>query len=123
MAPDGVRQAAPAPRFSRTPATLPGPPAEAEDVETVLADWALIAGAVGAGIAAKWPYCNRTGAGPRCNAGAGTRRHPAAHSGRRGAGRVFAQPDGVSSTSRLRVRFGSTGMPGPVVVETVTFFR
>ena len=27
----------------------------------------------------------------------------------------------VSSTSRLRVRFGSTGMPGPVVVETVTF--
>jgi hypothetical protein len=35
----------------------------------------------------------------------------------------FAQADGVSSTSRLRVRFGSTGMPGPVVVETVTFFR
>ena len=29
----------------------------------------------------------------------------------------------VSSTSRLRVRFGSTGMPGPMVVETVTFFR
>ncbi len=40
MAPDGVRQAAPAPRFSRTPATLPGPPAEPEDVEAVLADWA-----------------------------------------------------------------------------------
>ncbi len=37
---DGVVQAAPAPRFSRTPATLPGPPAEPEDVETVLADWA-----------------------------------------------------------------------------------
>ena len=40
VAPDGVPQAAPAPRFSRTPATLPGPPAEPEDVETVLADWA-----------------------------------------------------------------------------------
>jgi alpha-methylacyl-CoA racemase len=39
VAPDGVRQAAPAPRFSRTPATLPGPPAEAEAVEAVLADW------------------------------------------------------------------------------------
>jgi alpha-methylacyl-CoA racemase len=39
VAPDGVLQAAPAPRFSRTPATLPGPPAEPEDVETVLADW------------------------------------------------------------------------------------
>jgi alpha-methylacyl-CoA racemase len=40
VAPDGVPQAAPAPRFSRTPATLPSPPAEPEDVETVLADWA-----------------------------------------------------------------------------------
>ena len=39
VAPDGVRQAAPAPRFSRTPATLPGPPAEAEAVDAVLADW------------------------------------------------------------------------------------
>ena len=28
-----------------------------------------------------------------------------------------------SSTSMLRVRFGSTGMPGPMVVEKVTFFR
>src|SRR5688572_4762410 len=28
-----------------------------------------------------------------------------------------------SSTSMLRVRFGSTGMPGPMVVETVTFLR
>jgi alpha-methylacyl-CoA racemase len=37
--PDGVPQAAPAPRFSRTPATLPGPPAEPENVESVLADW------------------------------------------------------------------------------------
>jgi alpha-methylacyl-CoA racemase len=40
VAPDGMLQAAPAPRFSRTPATLPGPPAEPEDVESVLADWA-----------------------------------------------------------------------------------
>ena len=39
VAPDGVPQAAPAPRFSRTPATLPDPPAEPEDVETVLVDW------------------------------------------------------------------------------------
>jgi alpha-methylacyl-CoA racemase len=39
VAPDGAPQAAPAPRFSRTPATLPGAPAEPEDVETVLADW------------------------------------------------------------------------------------
>ena len=39
VAPDGVPQAAPAPRFSRTPATLPGPPTEPEDVESVLADW------------------------------------------------------------------------------------
>jgi alpha-methylacyl-CoA racemase len=40
VAPDGVPQAAPAPRFSRTPAALPGPPAAPEDVESVLADWA-----------------------------------------------------------------------------------
>jgi len=40
VAPDGVPQAAPAPRFSHTPTTLPGPPAEPEDVEAVLADWA-----------------------------------------------------------------------------------
>jgi alpha-methylacyl-CoA racemase len=40
VAPDGVPRAAPAPRFSRTPAMLPGPPAEPEDVGAVLADWA-----------------------------------------------------------------------------------
>jgi alpha-methylacyl-CoA racemase len=40
VAPDGMPQAAPAPRFSRTPAVLPGPPAEPEDVEDVLGDWA-----------------------------------------------------------------------------------
>jgi alpha-methylacyl-CoA racemase len=40
VVPDGVPQAAPAPRFSRTPAALPGPPAPPEDVESVLADWA-----------------------------------------------------------------------------------
>jgi alpha-methylacyl-CoA racemase len=39
VAPDGVPQAAPAPRFSRTPPTLPGPPAGPEDVASVLADW------------------------------------------------------------------------------------
>ncbi|MBL8927613.1 MAG: CoA transferase [Pseudonocardia sp.] len=39
VAPDGVPQAAPAPRFSRTPTTLPGPPTEPEDVEAVLARW------------------------------------------------------------------------------------
>ncbi|SHL11889.1 CoA-transferase family III [Pseudonocardia thermophila] len=40
LAPDGRGpQAAPAPRFSRTPARLPGPPAEAEPVDRVLADW------------------------------------------------------------------------------------
>jgi hypothetical protein len=44
-------------------------------------------------------------------------------SGRRGAVGAADQAGGFSSTSRLRVRFGSTGMPGPVVVETVTFFR
>jgi alpha-methylacyl-CoA racemase len=39
LSPGGVPQAAPAPRFSRTPPTLPGPPADPEDVEAVLADW------------------------------------------------------------------------------------
>jgi alpha-methylacyl-CoA racemase len=36
---DGVPQAAPAPRFSRTTTTVPGPPADPEPVEQVLADW------------------------------------------------------------------------------------
>ena len=36
---DGVPQAAPAPRFSRTVPDLPGAPAAPEDVESVLADW------------------------------------------------------------------------------------
>ena len=61
--------------------------------------------------------CSRTGrADPKTTA-------PRRPVGRRGASHVLRQADGVSSTSRLRVRFGSTGMPGPVVVETVTFFR
>lgn len=34
-----------------------------------------------------------------------------------------AQPVVVASAMRLRVRFGSTGMPGPMVVVKVTFFR
>ncbi len=37
---DGVPQAAPAPRFSRTAPVLPAAAGEAEDVESVLADWA-----------------------------------------------------------------------------------
>ena len=37
---DGVAQAAPAPRFSRTPAETPGRPGDTEPVERVLADWA-----------------------------------------------------------------------------------
>ncbi|MDN5860990.1 MAG: CoA transferase [Pseudonocardia sp.] len=36
---DGVAQAAPAPRFSRTPSGMPGAPAPAEPVDAVLADW------------------------------------------------------------------------------------
>ena len=37
---NGVAQAAPAPRFSRTGTEVPGPMREPEDVEAVLADWA-----------------------------------------------------------------------------------
>jgi alpha-methylacyl-CoA racemase len=40
IAPGGITQAAPSPRFSRTPATLPAPEREPEDLGTVLADWA-----------------------------------------------------------------------------------
>jgi len=37
---DGVRQPAPAPRFSRTPTALRGsPPAVGQDTDAVLADW------------------------------------------------------------------------------------
>jgi alpha-methylacyl-CoA racemase len=36
---DGVPQAAPAPRFSRTPATVPDAPSAPEPVDQVLADW------------------------------------------------------------------------------------
>jgi alpha-methylacyl-CoA racemase len=36
---DGVSQAAPAPRFSRTVTEVPGPAREPEDVDQVLADW------------------------------------------------------------------------------------
>jgi alpha-methylacyl-CoA racemase len=36
---DGVPQAAPAPRFSRTSPEVPGPAADPEDVESVLSDW------------------------------------------------------------------------------------
>jgi alpha-methylacyl-CoA racemase len=38
----GVTQAAPAPRFSRTPATTPTPPpAPGADTDAVLADWGV----------------------------------------------------------------------------------
>ena len=57
---------------------------------------------------ADWAVPGRTAAAPR--------------SGRdRGAGRWVQLA--VSSTSRLRVTFGSTGMPGPIVVAKVTFLR
>jgi alpha-methylacyl-CoA racemase len=36
---DGVLQAAPAPRFSRTRTELPGRPAGDADVSQILADW------------------------------------------------------------------------------------
>ena len=36
---DGIAQAAPAPRFSRTPAATPERAREPEPVESVLADW------------------------------------------------------------------------------------
>jgi alpha-methylacyl-CoA racemase len=39
VAPDGVQQAAPAPRFSRTAAHVRPLPGDPQDVETVLADW------------------------------------------------------------------------------------
>jgi alpha-methylacyl-CoA racemase len=39
VSPGGVPQAAPAPRFSRTPPMVPRPPTDPEDVESVLADW------------------------------------------------------------------------------------
>jgi alpha-methylacyl-CoA racemase len=39
VAPDGVAQAAPAPRFSRTPGRLPSLSGDTEDVAAVLADW------------------------------------------------------------------------------------
>src|SRR5919107_1154092 len=40
VAPGSVRQAAPAPRFSRTPTTLPGLSGAPESAEAILADWA-----------------------------------------------------------------------------------
>jgi alpha-methylacyl-CoA racemase len=39
VAPDGVRQAAPAPRFSRTGTRVPPPPAPPESADDVLSDW------------------------------------------------------------------------------------
>ena len=36
---DGVRQPAPAPRFSRTPTAVPGPAGDPEPVEAILSSW------------------------------------------------------------------------------------
>jgi hypothetical protein len=51
----------------------------------------------------------------------------AAHYTTRPMGRLrFAAPKGAAhytSTAKLRVTDGSTGIPGPIVVDTVTFFR
>ncbi len=58
----------------------------------------------------------------RSGAGQDKREGPAAIA-RCGALVADRGPQTVSSTARLRVRFGSTGMPGPIVVEKVTFFR
>ena len=85
VAPDGVPQAAPAPRFSRTPATLPGPPAEPEDVETVLADWA---------------------------ADATERRHPAAHMGD-GVPAACVRRTGCRPPAGCGCGSGRRGCPGP----------
>ncbi|MCE0762581.1 CoA transferase [Pseudonocardia kujensis] len=39
VSPEDTPQAAPAPRFSRTPTAVPGRPAEPESVDRILADW------------------------------------------------------------------------------------
>jgi alpha-methylacyl-CoA racemase len=40
LAPGGITQSAPHPRFSRTPAAVPSPERDAESLDEVLADWA-----------------------------------------------------------------------------------
>ncbi|CAA0130101.1 Uncharacterised protein [Mycolicibacterium vanbaalenii] len=41
-----------------------------------------------------------------------------------GAGFLYClAPAGAYASAKFRVTAGSTGMPGPVVVETTTFFR
>jgi len=46
---DGVMQAAPAPRFSRTPGAIQGPaPRPGADTEPVLADWGFSASDIAA---------------------------------------------------------------------------
>ena len=65
------------------------------------------------GSRSRWSRCWPTGRStPRT-----TRAAPPSE----GAARRGGRTDQASSTSRLRVRFGSTGMPGPVVVAIVIF--
>ena len=100
VAPDGVAQAAPAPRFSRTATELPAPPRPAEPVDRRprrLAAPLTPSPTCANGTLERW-------FARKCR------------SRRSGVGQAE-----VSSTSRLRVRFGSTGMPGPMVVATVIF--
>ncbi|ASO18212.1 hypothetical protein AHOG_02760 [Actinoalloteichus hoggarensis] len=67
---------------------------------------------------------DRTEHGARSTEHGQTNRAPAAGT-RRGPDQLIAwEPqEAFSSASRSRVRFGSTGMPGPMVVEKVIFFR
>src|SRR4051812_21179779 len=67
-----------------------------------------------------------THGGPAATCAAGPRRDPgtATLQGPRRACEAWGEGwSFYSSASMLRVRFGSTGMPGPMVVETVTFLR
>ena len=65
---------------------------------------------------------NRTGPAPRqvCGARSYVTPDDAVTHGDRSR-REAQTAAGSSSTRRLRVRFGSTGMPGPIVVERAAF--
>jgi|GEM_PF-2638972 len=59
--------------------------------------------------------CRPTTGATTCAAGL-----PSAADSNGAAGEIAAN---AQASAKLRVTAGSTGMPGPVVVETVTFFR